>query len=130
MFIPSDTAMISASVLDLELSFWTLELEIKHPFPSVTHMPEVDFICSRLANAASTETITRGGSSVRRPVRPQSAKKDFELDKSLKEMLLYKIIGKSNAVYYSHPVIVQRTANTFQFCVVFRNLNGCTKPAS
>jgi Reverse transcriptase (RNA-dependent DNA polymerase) len=45
-------------------------------------------------------------------------------------MLLHKIIEKSNAVYYSHPVIVQRTANTFRFCIDFRNLNGCTKPAS
>ena len=66
----------------------------------------------------------------RAPVRPQSAKKDFELDKALKEMLLHKIIEKSNAVYYSHPVIVQRTANTFRFCIDFRNLNGCTQPAS
>jgi hypothetical protein len=66
----------------------------------------------------------------RAPVRPQSAKKDFELDKALKEMLLHKIIEKSNALYYSHPVIVQRTANTFRFCIDFRNLNGCTKPAN
>jgi hypothetical protein len=33
-------------------------------------------------------------------------------------------------MYYSHPVIVQRTANTFRFCIDFRNLNGCSKPAS
>lgn len=33
-------------------------------------------------------------------------------------------------MYYSHPVIVQRTANSFRFCIDFRNLNGCTKPAS
>ena len=58
MFMPSETAIISDSVLDLEFSFWTLELEIKFPTPNVTHIPEVDFICSLLANAASIDTVT------------------------------------------------------------------------
>lgn len=66
----------------------------------------------------------------RGPVRPQSVKKEVEIDKALKEMLLNKIIERSNAVYYSHPVIVQRTANTFRFCIDYRNLNDCTAPAS
>jgi hypothetical protein len=66
----------------------------------------------------------------RAPVRPQSVKKDFEIYKALKEILLHKNVEMSNAVYYSHPVIVQRTANTFRFCIDFGNLNGCTKPAS
>ena len=61
MFIPSETAMISASVLDLEFSFWTLELEMKFPTPNVMHIPEVDFIFSRFANAASMDTVTFGG---------------------------------------------------------------------
>ena len=59
--MPSDTAMISDSVLDLEFSFWTLELEMKFPTPNATHIPEVDFIKSRLANAASMDTVTVGG---------------------------------------------------------------------
>ena len=50
--------MISDSVLDLEFSFWTLELKIKFPTPNVTHITEDDFICSRLANAASIDTVT------------------------------------------------------------------------
>ena len=50
-----------ASVLDLELSFWTLELVTKKPTPNVTHIPEVDFIISRLANAASIDTVTVSG---------------------------------------------------------------------
>ena len=58
MFMPSETAIISDSVLDLEFSFWTLELEIKYPTPHVTHIPEFNFICSLLANAASIDTVT------------------------------------------------------------------------
>ena len=63
MFIPSDTAMISASVLDLEFSFWTLELVMMNPTPNVTHIPEVDFMLSRIAKAASIDTVTLGGRS-------------------------------------------------------------------
>ena len=61
MFIPSDTAMISASVLDLELSFCSLELAMKYPTPKVTHVPEVDLMSFRFANAASIDTMTCGG---------------------------------------------------------------------
>ena len=74
MFMPSDTAMISDSVLDLEFSFWTLELEMKFPTPNVTHIPEVDFIKSRLANAASIDTVVivpgPGSRSYRVPTLP------------------------------------------------------------
>jgi hypothetical protein len=59
----------------------------------------------------------------RGPVRPQSAKNEVE-------MLLHRIIEKSDEMYYSQPVIVQRTANTFRFRIDYQNLNGCTKPAS
>ena len=59
--MPSETEMISDSVLDLELSLWTLELVIKYPIPNVTHIPEVDYIISRLANAASIDTVTVSG---------------------------------------------------------------------
>ena len=57
MFMPSETAIISDSVLDLEFSFWTLELVIKNPAPKMMHIPEVDFMKSRLANAASIDTV-------------------------------------------------------------------------
>jgi hypothetical protein len=62
-FIPSETAMISASVLDLEFSSWTLDLDMKLPTPEVTHMPDVDVMSSRLANTASVDTVTLGGMS-------------------------------------------------------------------
>jgi hypothetical protein len=50
--------MISASVLDLELSFWTMDVDMKYPTPNVTHIPEVDFMSSRLAKAASIDKVT------------------------------------------------------------------------
>jgi hypothetical protein len=56
---------------------------------------------------------------------PQSAKKEVEIDKAIKEMLLNKIIEPSSAVYYSHPVIVRRTLNSFRFCIDYRRLNEC-----
>ena len=52
----SGTAIISASVLDLEFNFCTLELKMKFPTP-VTHVPEADLIFSLLAKAASMETV-------------------------------------------------------------------------
>ena len=61
MFIPSETAIISDYVLDLEFNFRTLELEIRFPTPNVTHILEVDFICSLLVNAASIDTVTAIG---------------------------------------------------------------------
>ena len=66
MFIPSETAIISASVDDLEFSFWILELEIKSPtgHPCGFHIPWwMDFKFLRLTNAASIDTITLGGIS-------------------------------------------------------------------
>ena len=44
MFMPSETAMISAFVLDFEFSFCTLDVVIKYPLPRVTHIPDVDFM--------------------------------------------------------------------------------------
>ena len=45
-------------------------------------------------------------------------------------MLLSGIIEKSDAVYYSHPVIVQKTAELFRFCIDYRLLNKCTEASS
>jgi hypothetical protein len=64
MFIPSETAMNSASVDDFEFNFCILEHIIKNPIPSVTHIPVVDLIFCRLANAASIDTVTLGGIQV------------------------------------------------------------------
>ena len=50
-------------MLDVEFSFWTLELDMKLPIPKVTDMPYVDFMLSQLANAASMDTLTLGGMS-------------------------------------------------------------------
>ena len=45
-------------------------------------------------------------------------------------MLISGVIEESDAVYYSHPVIVQRTADLFRFCIGYRNLNKCTQASS
>ena len=45
-------------------------------------------------------------------------------------MLLSRVIEESDAVDYSHPVIVQKTADSFRFCVDYRHLNECTEAAS
>jgi hypothetical protein len=66
LFIPSDTAMNSDSVDDLELSFCILEHKTKNPIPSVTHMAVVDLIFCRLAKGASIDTTTLGGIMERR----------------------------------------------------------------
>ena len=45
-------------------------------------------------------------------------------------MLADGVIEKSNAFYYSHPVIVQKTEDKVRVCIDYRNLNDCIKPAS
>ena len=40
------------------------------------------------------------------------------------------VIEKSNASYYSHPVIVQKTEDKVRVCIDYRNLNDRIKPAS
>ena len=66
----------------------------------------------------------------RGPVRPQSSKKEVGIEKALKEMLASGVIERSDAVYYSHPVIVNKTADTYRFCIDYRGLNECIEPAS
>ena len=69
-------------------------------------------------------------SANRTPVRPQSSRKEIEIKKALDEMLSLGIIESSSAVYYSHPVVVQKTADTYRFCIDYRLLNACMQPAS
>ena len=66
----------------------------------------------------------------RGPLRPHSAKKEAEIKRAIDEMLASGVIEPSDAVYYSHPVIVQKTADLFRFCIDYRNLNACIDPAS
>ena len=66
----------------------------------------------------------------RTPVRLQTSRKEQEIKKHIDEMLLSGVIEESEAVYYSHPVIVQKTADSYRFCVDYRHLNECTEAAS
>ena len=40
------------------------------------------------------------------------------------------VIEDSEAVYYSHPVIVWKTADSYRFCIDYRNFNGYTQAFS
>ena len=66
----------------------------------------------------------------RTAVRLQSVRKEREIKRFIDEMLLSGIIEKSDAVYYSHPVIVQKTAELFRFCIDYRLLNKCIETSS
>ena len=66
----------------------------------------------------------------RTAVRLQSVRKEREIKRFIDEMLLSGIIEKSDAAYYSHPVIVQKTAELFRFCIDYRLLNKCTEASS
>ena len=50
----------------------------------------------------------------RTAVRLQSVRKEREIKRFIDEMLLSGIIEKSDAVYYSHPVIVQKNSGVIQ----------------
>jgi hypothetical protein len=60
----------------------------------------------------------------RGPVLSQSAMK-VEIDRTMN-----RIIERSNALHYSHPVIVQRTSNTFRLRINCPYLDDCSDPAS
>ena len=66
----------------------------------------------------------------RTPVRPQSTLKMTHIQKHIDSMLKSGIIEKTETPYYSHPVIIQKTADTFRFCVDYRGLNNATEQAS
>jgi hypothetical protein len=96
MFIPSETAMNSASVDDLEFSFCILEHIMKNPIPSATHMPVVDLIFCRLAKAASIDTVTLGG--IVHPSRSGSSLVTFRYD-----MTLLSFLSSSTVGAFTHP---------------------------
>ena len=66
----------------------------------------------------------------RTAVRPQSALKMTHIQKHIDSMLKSGIIERAETPYYSHPVIVQKTVDTFRFCVDYRGLNLATEQAS
>ena len=66
----------------------------------------------------------------RTAVRLQTVRKEREMKRVIDEMLSSGVIEESTAVYYSHPVIVQRIANLYRFCIDYRNLNKCTEAVS
>ena len=68
--------------------------------------------------------------SNRTPTRPQSSKKMTHIKKHIDDMLKTGIIEKADTAYYSHPVIVQKTADSFRFCIDYRGLNEATEKAS
>ena len=64
------------------------------------------------------------------PCVDPSVKNNIEIEKAITTMLADGVIEKSNASYYSHPVIVQKTENKVRVCIDYRNLNDYIKPAS
>ena len=64
------------------------------------------------------------------PVRPQSSKKEHYLRTSIEEMLEDGVIERSNAAYYSHPAMVNKTADTYRTCIDYHALNECIELAS
>ena len=45
-------------------------------------------------------------------------------------MLEDGVIKRSDAAYYGHPVMVNKTADTYRTCIDYRPLNECIEPAS
>ena len=48
----------------------------------------------------------------RTPLRPQSSQKE--------DLIRIGVVEKSNAVYYSHPVVVQKSPGQYRVCIDFR----------
>ena len=66
----------------------------------------------------------------RTPVRPQSSTKEAALKENFDEILASGVIERSDAAYYSHPVIVTKSRGKFRTCIDYRPLNKCLTPAS
>ena len=66
----------------------------------------------------------------RTPVRPQLSTKKIALKENLDEMLASGVIERSDAAYYSHPVIVTKSPGKFRTCIDDRPLSKCLTPAS
>ena len=55
-------------------------------------------------------------------MRPQTVRKKREIKRAIDEMLRSGVIEESTAVNYSHPVIVQRTADLYRFCIDYKKI--------
>ena len=66
----------------------------------------------------------------RAPVRPQSSTKEAALKENLDEMLASGVTERSDATYYSNPIIVTKSPGKFRTCIDYRPLNKCLTPAS
>ena len=66
----------------------------------------------------------------RTPLRPKSSQKEEAIRNNLQDLIRIGVVEKSNAVYYSHPVVVQKSPGQYRVCIDFRPLNNCTESAS
>ena len=66
----------------------------------------------------------------RTPLRPQSSQKEEVIHNNLQDLIRIGVVEKSNAVYYSRPVVIQKSPGQYRVCIDFRPLNNCTESAS
>jgi hypothetical protein len=63
-------------------------------------------------------------------VRVQSSANQAETVKQIDQLLAENIIERSDASYYSQVLLTAKPDGTKRFCIDYRKLNDCTKPAS
>ena len=56
-------------------------------------------------------------------VRPQTAPKMVALEGNINEMLASGVLERSDAAYYSHPVMVTKSPGVYRTCIDYRKLN-------
>jgi hypothetical protein len=66
----------------------------------------------------------------RGPPRVQSSANQAETVKQIDQLLAQNIIERSDASYYSQVLLTTKADGKKRFCIDFRKLNDCTKPAS
>ena len=62
-------------------------------------------------------------------LRPLTANTSIAVRDNLAEMLKAGVVEKSQAAYYSHPVVVRKGPGQYRICLDFRALNECTEDA-
>jgi transposase InsO family protein len=66
----------------------------------------------------------------RGPPRVQSSANQAETVKQIDQLLAQNIIERSDASYYSQVLLTTKADGKKRFCIDYRKLNDCTKPAS
>ena len=66
----------------------------------------------------------------RTPLRPQTSQKEEAIHNNLQDLIWIGVVEKSNAVNYSHPVVVQKLPGQYSVCIDFRPVNNCAESAS